>query len=727
VVAEQDLVKVLDFGLAKLVAGEAAAANETLTSTGDIVGSYPYMSPEQAQGHAISPSTDVFSFGVMLYEALTGVRPFVGSDPVSVLRAIVQGRYPRLEEVAPTLPTEIRAIVEHCLVREPGDRYADGAALHADFRSFAVSSSGNVLAATQRISFPDVSAVRWRRFRRLSRWSGGIAAALVIGGGLGAVAGRFGTERLRPDPGHWKPRVVLQSAGWLRYPGFVPTAETLVVERNTGEESEILAVANGTNETQVIARSTAGAFLTKPAVSLDGKLLAYGVSTAGKSSVEIVSMAGGPALAHVENAEWPVWVGPRRLVFRRAEPGKASLLIFDVDTGTSAPLVLAPQERSWWYVEPRPDGGLAALTGPDDGRGEIWFFPAPGAPGQRWSREARVDGFAWVGTRRTLLAVVERQLVLLRDGERRPLLPAGEAYLEPAISADGSRLALVKSREQLDIVGAAPSGGAVTCVLCGVVGAGWGSVARDGSIAYRRSQGTARTIIVRAPDGAERALTRADNASCPVFSPDGARIAYLAIGADGRNFLKVIPRDGGEGVVVAEDVAASEFVSWSPDGRSIAFAGGDPTRVSVVSAGGGPVRELTPAGGDYPQWSPRGDLIAYVIWTDSGSRSDGVWVVPVAGGKPTQVGEATSQVAWNGVGDELLQVRRGAGVLEVWHARVGEWQWSRKGIIALGAPLQPHVEHMPMTVDPRTGALVFNRRSISGELVVFEGLQPERW
>jgi eukaryotic-like serine/threonine-protein kinase len=132
-VDESGLVKVLDFGLAKLAEpasamnGEAAAT--LATTPGMIVGTLAYMSPEQAEGKPIDARSDVFSFGSVLYEMLTGRRAFEGQSSAAVLSSIMRDDPKALNEVKRDVPSEARQIVAFCLRKDPASRYASGAEL----------------------------------------------------------------------------------------------------------------------------------------------------------------------------------------------------------------------------------------------------------------------------------------------------------------------------------------------------------------------------------------------------------------------------------------------------------------------------------------------------------------------------------------------------------------------------------------------------------------------
>lgn len=145
-VTREGRLKVLDFGLAKVTTAEAGPASNLdatqaatvaapISTAGQMVGTIPYMAPEQLRGEPVDPRTDLFALGVMLYELCTGRRPFTGNTMVDISSAILRDTPAPLTSLRADLPGELARIVARCLAREPRERYLNALELHNDLRA----------------------------------------------------------------------------------------------------------------------------------------------------------------------------------------------------------------------------------------------------------------------------------------------------------------------------------------------------------------------------------------------------------------------------------------------------------------------------------------------------------------------------------------------------------------------------------------------------------------
>jgi serine/threonine protein kinase len=724
-------VTVLDFGLARLAEREGETPIETLTSPGMVLGSCPYMAPEQALGKGISPVSDIFSCGAVLYEAVSGVRAFDGQTPLEVLQSVVKSEHRPLAEVAPQTPQELVAVVEQCLEREPEKRYRASADLARDLAIFQGTDEASLTEApTLALSTGKLEAVAARRRRHALRGMGIAAIAVTTGVAIGVLAARIGTERTRPNPGRWGVRSLLDSVGTLNDPDWNPSGNEIVIARNHIGRSEVIAVDAATGAARTVVAGAPGEALSLPRYSPDGKALLVEVVAAGESSLRVFPVVGGKPIAEVINAGGGSWLDADSFVFSREDVESGySLYRFSVGRREAVRVRDSEGGLSWYQAEARPGGGFALLAGPAGNPDSLWVAGELTGEARAWLAPGeKIFGIDWARSGRSIVASVDGHLVRVDRRGGTPVVPRLDRLWYPSLSPEGDRLAVVRRNTTTDLVAVDADGNGWSCLLCGVPDSGWGSDDREGIVVYRRYVAGSATIFLREPSGVEVAITDpAEDASCPSISPDGDRVAYLAQDPDEGTVLRVVSRAGGQPVTLASGVEASEFPSWSPDGRHLAFAAGSPIRVWVVSAAGGEPRELTPDGGDYPSWSPTRDLIAYSVWTQDSDPNQGAWVVPANGGSPRKIGREPTRMVWSRDGSFLWQLRRAGDVIELWEAVPGAWSWSRRAILDFGIPAPSHFEHIPLTVSRRTGQLVMNRRTNLSGLLVFEGLDPDRW
>ncbi|MHC5002819.1 MAG: serine/threonine-protein kinase [Planctomycetota bacterium] len=177
-------VKVLDFGLAKRAEQSSADAMSTVTvqtRPGAIMGTLPYMSPEQVEGAEVDHRTDLFSLGVLLFELVTGSLPFKGSSPAALMTSILRDPPGSMTSLAPGVPASLAAIVERCLAKAPGQRYPSARELADDLRGVL---RGDAVVAPPRRTRPLVGREieHATLLRALENARQGSGALILLGG-----------------------------------------------------------------------------------------------------------------------------------------------------------------------------------------------------------------------------------------------------------------------------------------------------------------------------------------------------------------------------------------------------------------------------------------------------------------------------------------------------------------------------------------------------------------
>lgn len=186
-VARDGTLAVTDFGLAKTL----DHASMRLTSKGGgFLGTLHYSSPEQALGAELTPASDLFSLGVTIFEAVTGELPRAATTTEAMLHEILYGEPRRLREFVPKPPRDLEAVVEKLLLREPADRYQDGAELARDLQRIADGEPVHIRRLPLHVRL-------WRRMRKNPVLSGAIAASFLLALLAVALLGVLRTERVQ--------------------------------------------------------------------------------------------------------------------------------------------------------------------------------------------------------------------------------------------------------------------------------------------------------------------------------------------------------------------------------------------------------------------------------------------------------------------------------------------------------------------------------------------------
>jgi eukaryotic-like serine/threonine-protein kinase len=181
-ITEDGHAKLMDFGVAHLQAS-------TITRTGSQMGTPSYMAPEQVAGSRVTPAADIFAAGTVLYELLTGSRPFGGPTLHSVMYRILNDEPPPLAELVPGLPSELEHIVRRAMAKEIDDRYQSALEMAAALTAVRASLSGGGFPGTLSLRTP-VAVERRARPAQLLPWAGGALGMLAVGVLVWALASR---------------------------------------------------------------------------------------------------------------------------------------------------------------------------------------------------------------------------------------------------------------------------------------------------------------------------------------------------------------------------------------------------------------------------------------------------------------------------------------------------------------------------------------------------------
>lgn len=196
-------IKILDFGLARIEHNDPEETHFSLTRTGMFLGTPAYSSPEQLLGTTVDFRTDIFSFGVLLYEMASGIHPFGAGGSIATIARILEGEVKDLHEAAPSLPEKLNEIALRCLQKNPEDRYSSFRTLLADLEVLQKACNGDTVSPNTLATKPLFSSEReerkslwWWQFHqacagfgyygmlypqwRVKEWLGGIEGSLLF-------------------------------------------------------------------------------------------------------------------------------------------------------------------------------------------------------------------------------------------------------------------------------------------------------------------------------------------------------------------------------------------------------------------------------------------------------------------------------------------------------------------------------------------------------------------
>jgi len=624
-VTKDNRVKILDFGLAKQSTVEGGASEHSATMTGPnptqpgtVMGTAGYMSPEQVRGQVVDHRSDIFSFGAILYEMLSGKRAFKGDTSVETMNAILKEDPPELSESGLNVMPGLDRIVRHCLEKEPGLRFQSARDLTFDLENLTSLSSASkaVVGAT---------APRAKLRNALL-----VAIPLLL-----VAAGAYWAGQLRRKPSVPLFTRLTFRGGHLGSARFSPDGHTIVYSASFGAEPlQLYTTRPDAPQSRELGITNSNIL----AISKDDELAVT------LNHVQATANAGGGTLARL-----PLTGGsPRELndMVGSADwaPDGQSLAL-----GTLTPTTYNleyPQghrlyETQGWVGELRisPDGNQVAFINHPirwDSLGRVMVVDRQGKSRTLTENFSDIRGLAWAPSGKEVWFTASRihlsgnlYAVDLRGNQRLVWATAGGMVLQD-IFPDG-RVLFIRENRRRGIAGLFPGHESE-------IDLSW----QDWSLISRISPDGKWIFFSEEGDGGGQkysAYMRATDGSPPIrlgdgtpygLSPDMKLVAAIVPGQPQQLWL--LPTHAGEAKNLSRNGFDYDFALWLPDGKHLIVTGREPgkqTRSYLTTMDSGALTALTPEGVQgFPTpdgkelYSRQGDQITYY---------------PVDGGQPRTV------------------------------------------------------------------------------------------
>ena len=629
-ILENGLVKVLDFGLAKSIApssdaGTALTAMPLQTQQGAIMGTAPYMSPEQVEGGHVDALSDIFSFGCIFYEMLTGTSPFKRDTPIASLSAVLQDEPKPLSEVAKDLPAGAERVIRRCLQKFRDRRIQSWEDLRVLLEELKEESdSGRVAVSPNKEKTPNT------RLDNIMWWS--LAAVSFI-----AAAVTYHYSRSTPPVLPQKDSLLASLPGFLSHPDFSPDGNRIAFAWDGGTSGPTQIYLKVVGEGEPFRLTSGSEYASAPTWSPDGDTIAYLSSVykrAGHTVSEkneatpstrllLISALGGIPR---EIASYEAW--PRDMSW--SLDGKSVLVSTDdavyaisVANKEKKKILDAPPNHVYRSVTLSPDGHTLALIdseGHFEARNEAQIYllsmgddgQAIGTPHRLRTDQNAVNSLAWTPDSKALvfggatgMGASSLWRAPINGGPETGLGSVGDGNLSPTIVGPaghhGERMVNLHVVADTDI---------------------WKVPIENGK------PGTAVPLI---------ASTRHE--FDPRYSPDGKKIAFTS-DQGGLTDVWVANADSyGTTQITTLNGNGTGGARWSPDGKQIVFlskVNGQWEVFMVDAQGGKPVRITNnPAHDTAPVWSPDGKWIYFA--SDRGGQYD-IWkTLPKENVTPIQV------------------------------------------------------------------------------------------
>ena len=666
IVSSDGTVKVLDFGLAKLLslpASELESTNTLLheslkTEAGVIMGTVAYMAPEQAEGNAVDARADIFSFGAVLYEMITGRRAFSGTSKMSILSAVLtQEPSPIAAHVQ--VPRDLEKIVTRCMRKDPDRRFQHIADVRVALEELkSERESGSVTA---------VETVPPRRQRFVTPALAALAAAIL------SIAGSW--LYWRPAPRGPEPILtrVTTDAGLTTDPTLSPDGKMIAYASDRGGDGGldiwIQQVASG----ESVRLTNDPADDRQPVFSPDGSTIAFR-SERDHGGIYTVPAVGGQARLVVPEGYDPkfspdgqsiaYWTG----YFGTAFPARSWIFSFNGRTQRQIRPDFARVTHPIWS----PDGKFLFFTGSPQ-LGQIqrsasfdwWITPTEGGNAAQTGALANLTklGFAnliamaWLPSNEILCsaslgsAINIWRIPISQPGmkiDQRPVrvTMGTQAEVHPSVARDHV-VAYAAENSATEVWSLKLQAGAddPTRDLVRLIGGGGSNIrptiSRDGNtLAYVSNKtGPSLVWIKNLARGTDRALTGGSRPEhWSVVSPDGAKVAYTTIEypteAQLRAGVPLLVAEVRTGIPQAVCPDCSRPEDWSPDGRKIIgwtiSKGNEIAEFDLATR----KREILikESGRDTvsPRYSPDGKWISFQERTGANTRQ--LWVAPLESG-----------------------------------------------------------------------------------------------